>query len=68
MQQHSILIFKVFKQSDGPASMWGFGLCDGLKRPCMLAIVCAQHGHLGIEGTKLFQRVKVPYERVSEAR
>jgi hypothetical protein len=24
---------------NGPASMWGLGLRDGLKRPCMLAIV-----------------------------
>jgi hypothetical protein len=26
---------------NGLASMWGLGLCDGLKRPCMLAIVGA---------------------------
>jgi hypothetical protein len=25
--------------ANGPASMWGLGLCDSLKRPCMLAIV-----------------------------
>jgi hypothetical protein len=24
---------------NGPASMWGLDLCDGLARPCMLAIV-----------------------------
>jgi len=30
---------EVFRQSDGPASMWSLGQCAGLKRLFMLAIV-----------------------------
>ena len=32
-------LYRTLMCANGPASMWGLGLCDGLKRPCMLAIV-----------------------------